>query len=438
MKMFKMKKEEMFKRFSPKIIGVTVALGSMGIFGFNVYADENKELLFDKNTIEYGDENIDFNSLIKNENIIIKNVSGLNTKKLGKQNITFDYTKLNSKGEESGIILSSKYSFNIKDTQAPKINLKEKEIKINQGDAFDPKSNIVNITDPVDGNINDCTMETQSENGDAVNFNTNIPGKFNILVKSKDKNGNNAKEKFTVEIIEKQPEIKDANILNINTGKTSNTDGNKNGRYTRSINRNAIDGSILFRNPDLIYYTVNQIKNGQNYFAIPYEKVATVCFDLAVDYCDDLNLQNIRMRYNFDEGYGYYTDENFQMVKNSVLQTEAKINNYKNWIVSKLKCLNLSTDERTLINSINTAVKNAMTYELNNKPLYWVSETGRGQCYHYAMTFNNMCKAVGIKSEYYATKEHAWNYVTVDGKRYKFDVTWNDCGNTNSYSWMAA
>ena len=52
---------------------------------------------------------------------------------------------------------------------------------------------------------------------------------------------------------------------------------------------------------------------------------------------------------------------------------------------------------------------------------------GKAICDGYASTFKKMCIYTGIKCEYIASNNHAWNLVKIGKKWYHYDTTWNDC-----------
>lgn len=89
-----------------------------------------------------------------------------------------------------------------------------------------------------------------------------------------------------------------------------------------------------------------------------------------------------------------------------------------------------------MVNQINQYLVNRFDYVVTEAPLYDFTQRNIGQCYHYASMFRDMCLAVGIPCEYVSDNNHAWNVNTVDGVRYKFDSTWNDTTETNSYAWI--
>ena len=51
---------------------------------------------------------------------------------------------------------------------------------------------------------------------------------------------------------------------------------------------------------------------------------------------------------------------------------------------------------------------------------------GEANCSGYALAFQMMMDACGIKCEYVSNSAHAWNEVWLDGKSYNIDLTWDD------------
>ena len=98
------------------------------------------------NVIEYGSK-IASEELVKQSKGEILEYPKLNTKKLGKQKLTYKVKySFGSKAITHEVI--------IKDTQKPIIDLKQEKITILQGDSFDPEENINGVKDVVDGALN--------------------------------------------------------------------------------------------------------------------------------------------------------------------------------------------------------------------------------------------------------------------------------------------
>ena len=63
------------------------------------------------------------------------------------------------------------------------------------------------------------------------------------------------------------------------------------------------------------------------------------------------------------------------------------------------------------------------SYQLTNAGDYSLLATHKGQCYHYARTYDFLMEGTGVECEYAATKAHAWNQVKIDGAWYNIDVS---------------
>ncbi len=61
----------------------------------------------------------------------------------------------------------------------------------------------------------------------------------------------------------------------------------------------------------------------------------------------------------------------------------------------------------------------------DNNPGYTLAN-GIGVCGGYASAYNMLLKVAGIKSHSVFSSNHAWNLVTINGKQYHVDATWDD------------
>lgn len=91
--------------------------------------------------------------------------------------------------------------------------------------------------------------------------------------------------------------------------------------------------------------------------------------------------------------------------------------------------------------ALNNAVCAALTYDVTQASqfsdgLYSVQMGGRGYCEHFADLYQTLCQAVGIDCAVIVGVTggagHAWNVLSIDGKEYFVDPTWNDKSN-NAY-----
>lgn len=66
-------------------------------------------------------------------------------------------------------------------------------------------------------------------------------------------------------------------------------------------------------------------------------------------------------------------------------------------------------------------------YSYNSSRSFIAQHTG--VCHNYSVTFNALCRMVGLDSHYIVNwgDNHAWNVVTIGGVDYYYDVTWISC-----------
>ena len=173
--------------------------------------------LNDNLTLEYA-EKIKVSDMIKSVNGKISNDFEINTSKLGKQDITFDFTN------DDGIPVSYTFQIEVKDTTEPLIWL---------GSTYRTTvgSNI-NLTDKILCGDNEDDNPTCEVVG---TYDMNTPGNYELVFKATDQSGNVEEQPFTliVEEIkeeedsepEEEPEIIYAEFQDVvNKHKTSNTE----------------------------------------------------------------------------------------------------------------------------------------------------------------------------------------------------------------------
>lgn len=159
-----------------------------------------KVVVADNASVEYGSANYDINDLIKDvEGEIISVKKDINTNKLGEQEIVVKVKKDN-------IVKEVPIKVSVVDTVAPVINLKEEKVTITRGDDYDLTSNIDSVNDQVDGIIS-YLNDVNEDSNYYYNFTYNADeidsvGEHEVTVNAKDKYGNLATMKFTVEVVE--------------------------------------------------------------------------------------------------------------------------------------------------------------------------------------------------------------------------------------------
>lgn len=167
------------------IIIVIVSLSSYFLFFENKQNSDELTLIFkeDQKTIEYGSK-IDSKTFVKEGQPYIKTYPTIDTMRLGEQKIVYDLEKDKAQNEVS-------YTINVVDTKAPKIVLTTDVIEIGRNQEFHIQDYIVEISDPIDGNL--VLYEKGEHKGtytfvDSVDVTTT--GEYEIKINATDKNGN--------------------------------------------------------------------------------------------------------------------------------------------------------------------------------------------------------------------------------------------------------
>lgn len=157
------------------------------------------EFLSEKAEIEYGAE-FDANQLIKSVKGELKTVPAIDTKKLGKQEITFIITK-------DGIDKKIPYTVEVKDHQAPVIVLKAEQLELSINEAFQLDDYITSVKDIVDGELTKSDEETKGGYWIKGNVDATKAGTYDIMIHAMDLNGNTAEKTIKV-IVKEQGETK--------------------------------------------------------------------------------------------------------------------------------------------------------------------------------------------------------------------------------------
>lgn len=365
------------------------------------------------NVVEYGDK-VDFSKYFSNNEATIEDVA-FDTKKMGKQiaEIKFSKNKTNYKITKT---------FFVEDTKAPTIKFKNKNISIVKGEKYDPNKNIKSCKDPIDGNIKPA-IETSLD--------INKIGKYTVKVTAKDINGNTTKKEFSVTVknpIEVPQKVVSTNTK-LHTVNTSNLFNNYSfsGKYTR--------------------YIYDKINAGEKKFLIPNATNWDEVIASKNEYCRevwDYHFYLTSYKLGEDE-FGIHYKIDYDEAQDYKSRSQQKISSYKNFIANALSTMNLNCTDAEMAQQINNYIVKNFSYKTyeETSSTYGVKtfvETKRGQCWHYAILFRDMCKSVGLNAGYvegYAYGGfHAWNYVYIDGVKYWFDTTLNDSHKSNSFSFM--
>ena len=144
-----------------------------------------------------------------------------------------------------------------------------------------------------------------------------------------------------------------------------------------------------------------------------------------------------RQIYKYQSGYKIYV--NAVDMRATVAEYNKKIDYYS--MAYSQAGVYSGINERDAVIRLNNWICSYMTYVItNNNDSHSGFYSGKGQCYHYAHMLKYLCDYAGITCEIidgYAVGTlgggyHEWNRVTISGKQYYVDVTWNDTTN-NQY-----
>lgn len=149
------------------------------------------------NVIEYG-EALESEQLIQDMEGTLKSCTTLQTKQLGKQALSFVL-------EKSGYEKTFTLEVEVKDTQAPSIQLKQDEISLAYGTAFDPAAYIKEVRDPVDGELPYKAVDKIEEISKGYftytsDVNTKKAKNYHVTYKAVDGNGNTTVKKMKVTV----------------------------------------------------------------------------------------------------------------------------------------------------------------------------------------------------------------------------------------------
>ena len=127
----------------------------------------------------------------------------IDTKELGKKEVTFEIVK-------DDVIKKVSVEIEVKDTNAPTINLNEQEITIYVGDDYDINSNIQNVSDVIDGDLVYSEQESDDINSYYVvssDFDKTKAGTYTVYIKAIDSNKNITEASYNI-IVKEKPKPK--------------------------------------------------------------------------------------------------------------------------------------------------------------------------------------------------------------------------------------
>ena len=171
-------------------------------FILSACSDELNISAKDSITAEYGEE-LDNNDLYdesdSDSDIVVDEIKQFDKLQLGEQEVIVTFKK----GSRTETV---KIKVTVADTRAPKITLKKDSIEIEEGDAFDPASNIESVKDPIDGDITKSDDTTIVKDGYYITNDVNIDsaGEYEVKITAFDRNQNKAESSYKVVVKAKE------------------------------------------------------------------------------------------------------------------------------------------------------------------------------------------------------------------------------------------
>lgn len=154
-------------------------------------------------------------------------------------------------------------------------------------------------------------------------------------------------------------------------------------------------------------------------------------------YCSMPEGINYYEMHDLNGNYLQIADSSWNTIEEQVAQADQGWKEYQAYIDTACHSLNLDVSDYELVNEINQFICDNYDYEVTNAGMPNFISTHKGQCWHYAKMFADMCNAVSIDAWKVENAEHAWNQVRIDDVIYTFDPTFNDTsGSPTAYSWQ--
>jgi hypothetical protein len=169
----------------------------------------------DTNSIlEYGTSSLDSTTLVRVTNrsnptassSVTADPIAINTNVVGTVEVA--YTAKSKTLSGTDITNSRKYTFTIKDTQAPIIEIDKNSIDVEQGSPYyNEKAIVLSVKDPVDGELPLVDIAPMNSTSGYYIITSNVDlktvGKYQVVVHAVDRNGNTADKSFSINVIEK-------------------------------------------------------------------------------------------------------------------------------------------------------------------------------------------------------------------------------------------
>jgi transglutaminase-like putative cysteine protease len=342
----------------------------------------------------------------------------LDTTKAGMQKIVY----ANSESEEEQV----QYAF-VYDSQAPVIESDSASLSIYEGQSFSLDDFGISAYDPDDASLSYAKKEKKGSYWMSGDVDTSKTGTYTFTITAMDGRGNTSSKEFSVEVLE-SPAINEAAVDTVVSK-----------GYSHSVNTSGLSSNTF----DFIYSLtptfLSYIRAGQAklYYSCDATTADYALGEVVYLYC---NLSSGGSYYDGYDEYGTFlelTPSALSQLQSAVAAADANYGSYRSQVANILYSLDLTTNDYELVNQINAYLTNNFTYEITgNGQVSSMITTGKGQCYHFAHLFADLCNSVGISCSYVGTADHAYNIVTVDGISYRFDPTYNNTSHSTAYSWL--
>lgn len=199
--------------------------------------------------VEYGDA-VDLEKLVSDiqknytyltspTSISLNKDTKLNTKKVGYQQVSYSFKAKDVYKQE--VQKEKSVLYFVQDTQKPKIKLNGKEVTVYADQAYDLSQIIKSVKDPVDGNLKEVSKLDKSakkwEGGYTVetDYQSDVSaGTYTYTVKAMDKNGNESKKSFSINVINRPVVVQQSVSQNKRSNYSTNSYSNSGSNYVAS------------------------------------------------------------------------------------------------------------------------------------------------------------------------------------------------------------
>ncbi|MGI6220254.1 MAG: hypothetical protein ACOYIP_00025 [Coriobacteriales bacterium] len=175
---------------------------------------EEAEFTATTTVLEYSDKEVDPLSLVEctDEAVEVGTEDTIDLSSVGDQEVAYTLTLGSTTRSQTA-------TFTVRDTKSPTIKLAKDKVEIDQGGSFDPASNVEQVSDPVDGDLQESSEhlgETEDDPGNqryydagwyAIDgdYDTDAPGTYTLTITACDVHGNRTTKTFELTVAEVAP-----------------------------------------------------------------------------------------------------------------------------------------------------------------------------------------------------------------------------------------